>query len=101
MQIISFTRGFETQNSGLHAHRLHVKLRIDDLCRKLSNPPGFDDIRLMLCNIENPELPIYRMDPDDPDKENNLATALFRVTPNTIHSRVYVAGDQAQAFTYT
>ena len=24
MQIISFTRGFETQNSGLHAHRLHV-----------------------------------------------------------------------------
>jgi hypothetical protein len=76
------------------------QIRIDDLCGKLSNPPGFDDIRLMLCNIENPELPIYRMDPDDPDKENNLATALFRVTPNTIHSRVYVAGDQAQAFTH-
>jgi hypothetical protein len=76
------------------------QIRIDDLCGKLSNPPGFDDIRLMLCNIENPELPIYRMDPDDPDKENNLATALFHVTPNTIHSRVYVAGDQAQAFTH-
>jgi hypothetical protein len=54
----------------------------------------------MLYNIENPELPIYRMDPDDPDKENNLATALFLVTSDAIHSRVYVAGDEEQAFTY-
>jgi len=76
------------------------QLRIDDLCGKLSNPAGFDDIRLMLCNIDNPALPIYRMDPNDPDKENNLATALFHVTPDTIHSRVYVAGHQAQAFTH-
>jgi len=73
---------------------------IDDLCRKLADPPSFDGIRLMLYNIENPELPIYRMDPDDPDKENNLATALFLVTPDAIHSRVYVAGDEEQAFTY-
>ena len=74
--------------------------RIDDLCRKLSSPPGVDDIRQMLCDTENPELPIFRIDPDDPDKENNLATALFHVTPNTIHSKVYVAGNQAQAFSH-
>ena len=73
---------------------------IDDLCRKLFNPPSFDDIRLMLYNMENPELPIYRMDPDDPDKENNLATALFLVTPEGIHLRVCVAGDEQQSFTY-
>ena len=72
---------------------------IDDLCRKLSNPPSFDDIRLMLYNIENPELPIFRMDPNDPDKENNLATALFLVTADAIQSRVYVGRDEV-AFTY-
>jgi hypothetical protein len=53
----------------------------------------------MLYNIENPELPIYRMDPEDPDKENNLATALFLVTSDAVHSRVYVAEDEEQAFT--
>jgi hypothetical protein len=72
---------------------------IDELRRKLSNPSGFDDIRLMLYNNENPELPIYRLDPDDPDNENNLATALFLVTPDTIDSKVYVTGDEEQAFT--
>jgi hypothetical protein len=53
----------------------------------------------MLYNIENPELPIYRKDPEDPDKENNLATALFRVTSDAVHSRVFVAEDEEQAFT--
>lgn len=71
---------------------------IDELSGKLSNPIGFDDIRLMLNNNENPELPIYRLDPDDPDNENNLATALFLVTQDTIHSEVFVAGDKEQAF---
>jgi len=52
----------------------------------------------MLYNIENPELPIYRKDPEDPDKENNLATALFRVTSDAVHTRVYVAEDEKQAF---
>jgi hypothetical protein len=53
----------------------------------------------MLYNIENPELPIFRMDPNDPDKENNLATALFLVTADAIQSRVYVGRDE-ETFTY-
>ena len=73
---------------------------IDALCKKLSNPPSFDDIRLMLNNTENQELPIFRLNPDDPDKENNLATALFLVTSDAIQSKVYVGGDKEQAFTY-
>ena len=76
------------------------KIWIDALCRKLSNRPSFDDIRFMLCNIENPELPIYRKDPEDPDKENNLATALFLVTSDAVHTRVYVAEDEKQAFSH-
>ena len=54
----------------------------------------------MLNNTENQELPIFRLNPDDPDKENNLATALFRVTSDAIQSKVYVGGDKEQAFTY-
>jgi len=71
---------------------------IDELCRRLSNPPSLDDIRLMLCNIENPDLPIYRMDPNDPDNEITFATALFYVQSDAVHSKVYVAGDKEQTF---
>ncbi|MBT8363658.1 MAG: C45 family peptidase [Deltaproteobacteria bacterium] len=74
------------------------QIRIDDLCRKLSDSPGPGDIRMMLGDIENPDLPIYRTDPNDPDNENTLATALFRVTPDAVYSSVYIAGDQEQSF---
>ena len=35
-----------------------------------------------------------------PDKENNLATALFLVTSDAVHSRVHVDGAEEQAFKY-
>ena len=75
------------------------QIRIDDLCRKLSDSPGLGDIRLMLGDIENPDLPIYRTDPCDPDNENTLATALFRVTSDAVKSSVFIAGDREQSFT--
>ncbi len=74
------------------------QIRIDALCRKLSDSPGQGDIRLILGDIDNPDLPIYRTDPNDPDNENTLATALFRVTSDAVQSRVYIAGDREQSF---
>ena len=74
------------------------QIRIDRLCRKLSDSPGLDNIRLMLGDIVHPDLPIYRTDPNDPDHENTLATALFRVTSDAVHSSIYIAGDQKQSF---
>ena len=74
------------------------QIRIDHLCRKLPKSPGLSDIRLMLGDGGNPDLPIYRADPDDPDHENTLATALFRVTSDAVHSSIYIAGDQKQSF---
>ena len=71
---------------------------IDELCRKLPTAPSLDDIRRILYNTENPDLPIYRMDPNDPDSENTFATALFLITSNAIHSRLYGAGDKEQTF---
>ena len=52
----------------------------------------------MLRDVVNPDLPIYRLDPNDPDNENNLATALFRVTPDCVYSRVYAGDTKVQAF---
>jgi hypothetical protein len=72
--------------------------RIDELCRQLPNSPASDDIHRMLRDVANPDLPIYRLDPTDPDNENNLATALFRVTPDSVYSRVYAGETEVQAF---
>ncbi len=71
---------------------------VDELSRKLPAPPSLDDIRRMLCNTDNPDLPIYRMDPNDPDRENTFATALFLIKSNAIHSRLYSAGGKEQPF---
>jgi hypothetical protein len=74
------------------------QLRIDDLCRELSDSPGLDNIRRMLGDIDNQNFPIYRTDPKDPDNENTLATALFLVTSDTVQSSVYIDGDRQQPF---
>jgi len=76
------------------------QLRIDDLCRTLSDLPGLDAIHLMLGNIENQNLPIYRTDPKDPDNENTLATALFLVTADAVQSSFYIDEDHQQPFTW-
>lgn len=73
------------------------RIRIDNLCRKLSDTPGPGDLRLMLGDIENPHLPIYRIDPNDPDQKNTLATAVFRVTSDAVQASVYIAADRKQS----
>lgn len=72
--------------------------RIDELCTELSSSSGLDDIRRMLRDVANPDLPIYRLDPNDPDNENNLATALFLLTSDAVYSRVYAGEYEKQAF---
>ena len=52
----------------------------------------------MLRDVANPDLPIYRLDPNDPDHENNLAAALFRVTPDSVYARVYAGKTEVRAF---
>lgn len=72
---------------------------VDAHCRKLPAAPGLDDLRRLLFSTNNPDLPIYRTDPDDPDGENTFATALFLIKTNAIQTRLYVAGGTEQAFT--
>jgi hypothetical protein len=74
------------------------QIRIDQLCSKLTDSTGPADIRLMLGDIKNRDLPVYRMDPEDSDNENTLATAVFRVTSEAVQSRVYVADGKQQDF---
>lgn len=38
-------------------------------------------------------LPIYRAQPDDPDHENTLATAVFRISANAVSWQVYDRGE--------
>ena len=71
---------------------------IDELCRKLPVQRSLDDIRRILHNTDNADLPIYRMDPNDPDSENTFATVAFLITSNSIRSRLYFAGNKEQAF---
>ena len=54
----------------------------------------------MLGDIKNRDLPVYRMDPEDSDNENTLATAVFRVTSDAVQSRVYVADGKQQDFAW-
>jgi predicted choloylglycine hydrolase len=44
-------------------------------------------------------LPIYRAQPDDPDHENTLATAIFRIGAEAIHWQVYDQADALPRFT--
>jgi hypothetical protein len=74
------------------------QIRIDQLCRKLADSTLPADIRRMLGDMDNRDLPIYRADPEDSDNENTLATAVFRMTSDTVQSWVYVAGNKQQDF---
>ena len=55
--------------------------RVDALAANMpaSSKTGIDTLRAILKDRENENLPIFRTDPDDPDDENNLAMALFRL----------------------
>ncbi|MFN2331610.1 MAG: C45 family autoproteolytic acyltransferase/hydrolase [Halomonas sp.] len=53
---------------------------------------GEQDPLTLLRDTAGPGLPIYRREPDDPDKENTLATALFYLTPEGVVWEVSVPG---------
>jgi len=74
------------------------QIRIDQLCRQLAATTGPTDIRRMLGDMENRDLPILRLDPKDPDNENTLASAVFCVTSDAVKSRFYGAGGREQPF---
>ncbi|MEJ2167272.1 MAG: C45 family autoproteolytic acyltransferase/hydrolase [Desulfobacterales bacterium] len=74
--------------------------RIDQLCRRLTDSTGASDIRLMLGDKEHRDLPIYRMDPEDPDNENTLMTAVFHVASDAVQAQVYAAEGRQQDFAW-
>jgi hypothetical protein len=55
--------------------------------------PVTDDALLRVLQDQAPAgLPIYRDDPRDPDDENTLATALFRIEADGVAMQVYRQG---------
>ncbi|MFO8044562.1 MAG: carcinine hydrolase/isopenicillin-N N-acyltransferase family protein, partial [Halomonas sp.] len=54
---------------------------------------GERDPLALLGDTGGPGLPICRRAPDDPDEENTLATALFRLTPEGVAWQVAVPGE--------
>lgn len=50
---------------------------------------GGSEALAILRDQARPALPIYRDQPDDPDDENTLATALFEIAPDRVAWRVY------------
>ena len=54
---------------------------------------GERDPLAVLGDTDGPGLPICRRAPDDPDEENTLATALFRLTPEGVAWQVAVPGE--------
>jgi hypothetical protein len=76
------------------------QIRIDQLCRKLTDSTGSADIGRMLGDMENRDLPIYRTDPQDPDHENTLATVVFRVTSDAVQAQVYDGEGRPQDFAW-
>jgi hypothetical protein len=61
-----------TRSSGARQRRVETLL---EACL----PEGEDEVLGVLRDTDDPALPIYRTDPADPDAENTLATAFFRV----------------------
>jgi hypothetical protein len=57
-----------------------------------------DPLQVLWDNAVSP-LPIYRAQPDDPDHENTLATAVFEIGARSLHWKVYDRADEAPRFT--
>jgi hypothetical protein len=65
------------------------QVRVNALLPALHTPVT-DDALLRVLNDQAPTgLPIYRDDPSDPDVENTLATALFRIEADGVAMQVY------------
>jgi hypothetical protein len=65
------------------------QVRIDELAKQLPDRPDMADLRAALLDRADPELPIHRRDPDDPDGENTLACACFELAEDTVTMRVF------------
>jgi hypothetical protein len=57
--------------------------------------PRRDELLAILADRSDPDLPIYRIDPDDPDWENTLATAVFRLDASGVLGSVLSGPDGA------
>lgn len=63
--------------------------RVDALLPKLRTPVTDDALLRVLRDRASTGLPIFRDDPLDPDDENTLATALFRIEADGVAMQVY------------
>ena len=66
--------------------------RVDALLPALRTPVADDALLRVLQDRAPTGLPIYRDDPRDPDDENTLATALFRIETDGVAMQVYRQG---------
>ncbi len=71
--------------------------RVQALCTALPGTPDAEAVRAVLADRDG-ALPIYRTDPDDPDEENTLATAIFRVGPDEVEWAVFDRADGPAVF---
>jgi hypothetical protein len=71
---------------------------IDELFKNNPFPTSPNEIKRMLWSTANPDLPVYRSDPNDPDGENNLASVVFSLKSDTVFMNVYVAQRKEKTF---
>lgn len=69
--------------------------RVDALLPALRTPVSDDALLRILQDQAPTGLPVYRDDPHDPDDENTLATALFRIETDGVAMQVYRQGQRA------
>ena len=71
------------------------QVRVNALLPALGAPVTDDALLRVLSDQAPSGLPIYRDDPRDPDEENTLATALFRIEADGVAMQVYRQGRRA------
>lgn len=90
-----------THPAGHANHMIHPDMRYQP--QIITGSSGFRQARLeallqanphiepleVLFDADNVEFPIFRQDPNDPDTENTLATARFKIEPDTVHWQVH------------
>lgn len=54
----------------------------------LQQEPSIEPLKVLF-DDENPEFPIFRQDPNDPDTENTLASARFEIGPHALQWQVH------------
>lgn len=62
--------------------------------------PGALDPVVVLADTHRKALPIFRTQPDDPDNENTLATAIFEIGADEVDCTVYDGSDRKPRFRF-